>query len=394
MGVTPSGDGPVAVTARDARTGERTWRTELIDGTQRPVAGEDAGTTWSGSCAQDVTADGEIVCLVHDGVWDTSDPESELVASTVRAVTLDPRDGTVVTDLTEALGLTDQEGTLAVLGDLVVVAFPGPDGGEVRAATSDGAPAWRQDAPADSGPDGQGAYVTTVGDLVAVVREATLELVDATGEPVRTVPLRGGFVTGIPGTMLVVVPNPQGYERGADGAPADSGRSTSTVVHAGGVVDVTGEPVFVTLDDGSVPGLVLTTVDSRLTAWDDDGRERWSADIRTDDGVLVLDGRVHLEHGAELVALDARTGAELWRSDVASRAPVTDGQQLLALAAAPGRGRRSEVVALDPADGSERWRGPLPDGTDRLEARLRVLVAVSSGAGSRGDVDDTYRVLG
>ncbi|WP_156312296.1 PQQ-binding-like beta-propeller repeat protein, partial [Shewanella sp. Sh95] len=81
-------------------------------------------------------------------------------------------------------------------------------------------------------------------------------------------------------------------------------------------------------DDGSVPGLLLTQVDRRtLQAWDGDGTPLWTwaldgaaSSFDQDASTTVLDGRGLLASPGRLVALDARSGAELWRS--ARRAPA------------------------------------------------------------------------
>src|SRR5690606_18043591 len=94
--------------------------------------------------------------------------------------------------------------------------------------------------------------------------------------------------------------------------------------------------------------------------------------------VLLLDGRLHVMGSLALVTLDARTGEELWRSEVTRQAPVTDGRHLLVLARE--RGGRSELVAVSPADGSEVWRAPLPEGTDRITSFHHLLAAVQDDA--------------
>ena len=149
----------------------------------------------------------------------------------------------------------------------------------------------------------------------------------------------------------------------------------TVVVGADHDVEVVGDVVPFVVDDGSVPGLVLTADGRDLRGWDGDGDELWSVEIPAGEGVLLLDGRVHLDAGTRLVTLDARTGAELWRTAATVERPVTDGRLLLGNAAVPSPGVQTELVALDPRDGSEVWRAPLPDGAT-LVAHHHLLLAV------------------
>jgi outer membrane protein assembly factor BamB len=60
--------------------------------------------------------------------------------------------------------------------------------------------------------------------------------------------------------------------------------------------------------------------------------------------------------GHHVVALDARTGAELWRSKVKNTGFVTvlwDGEALIAASA-------GEVYRLDPRTGDVLWHNPMP----------------------------------
>ncbi|UZN03431.1 PQQ-binding-like beta-propeller repeat protein [Cellulomonas sp. S1-8] len=391
VGVEHASDGPVRVVALDAATGDTLWEVELLDGTTRPEPDPAAEVSaWSGRCTAYPGQEHLALCWVHDGMSATVDDLFvDLPASAARLVLLDTADGSVVADLADALGDPASGTSFTVAGDLVVVGTHGDDGvTEVRAVTSEGTLAWQRDVPAV---DSQGAYVSTVGDLVALATETELRLFDAAGRTVRTVPLHGRRASGGSGEEVYLLPYPDGYERGAGGSAVERS-TTTTVVRPEGDVDVEGDVLFSTVDDGSVPGLVLTTVGGRLTGWGVDGGRLWSADAVPEEGVLVLDGRVHVDTGTEVLTLDARTGAELWRSDATNQHPVTDGRHLLALAAVASRGEQSEIVALDPADGSEMWRGPLPDGTDQVSAYQRLLVAVDLVDGGAGGL--RYTVLG
>ncbi|GIG41177.1 PQQ-binding-like beta-propeller repeat protein [Cellulomonas phragmiteti] len=393
VGVQHASQGPVAVAGRDAGTGAEVWRTELVDGTTREQpAGTPEAHAWSGQCVGVTGEQHLVVCMAHDGSWVVADLQSvEVPPSTVRVVVLDVRDGSVVEDLTQALHVTDRPSAVAATGGVVAVAVAADAGAQVHAVRLDGTPAWELTVPGPRDEDGWGTFVTSVGELVALVTPTELRLLDATGRAVRTEQLDGRFVTGRPGIELYVVPSPMGYERGADGSRVEGARTTTTVVRPEGDVEVTGDIVVTQVDDGSVPGLVLTSGGGRLTAWDGEGAEVWSVEVAAPGAALLLAGRVHVDAGSEVLTLDARTGDELWRSSATTALPVTDGRHLLALAAAPQRGQRAELVALDPAGGGELWRGPLPDGTDEVRTHLRLLLAVELGSGEGGE---SYTVLG
>lgn len=392
VGVVHGGEGPVAVVARDDATGEELWRSELIDGsTRRALPAGAESFSWSGSCAEHPDDAHLTVCLVHDGADLLVDGEWEALApSTVRVVTLDVRDGAVVDELTDDLGISTLPNSFEVVGRLVVATAVTDDAMEVRAVTAEGEPAWDTTVPAGGGGEGRmRAFVTALGDLAAIITPTELRLVDAAGRTERSYPLDEQWV-GANGdrSALYVEPFPTEDERDRDGTPVPDERDT-LVVRADGDVAVTGRATYVTLDDGSVPGLVLTDADGRLTAWDGDGARLWSSDVTTDLSSVVLDGRVHVRGAGEVVTLDARTGDELWRSDAATTLPVTDGRHLLAVAAAPSRGVSRELVALDPADGSELWRSPLPDTTEEVVGHLGLLVAIMAApdAGSAAGAD-------
>ncbi|MCC2335431.1 outer membrane protein assembly factor BamB family protein [Cellulomonas wangsupingiae] len=373
VGVRASTEGPVLVVGRDPRTGDVVWEVELVDGTTRPapdsVPGELVAT--SGACAGLPREEHQVVCLVHDGMAVVDDDGWQTVPSTVaRVVLLDTRDGSVAADLSEALVPTSAS-ALAVVGDLVLTTA-GP-GARVRAVTTDGARRW--DLPAPGATTAEDAYVqaTALDDLIAIVTPTVVRLVDATGRPVRDVPVPDGLAPSwwVDGVVLLV---PEFDEGATDGTSVEA---RGGVVRPEGVVELTGDPVGVDLDDGSVPGLVLTSDGGALQGWGGDGRRLWSAAVAAPWGAILLDGRLHFTSGATLVTLDARTGEELWRSDATTTSVVTDGRHLLTLVE-PTRGEAGpQLVALDPVDGSERWRSALPDGTDSLESYLHLLIAAA-----------------
>lgn len=374
VGVQHTLSGPVEVAAVDVATGAQTWRVELIDGSTRAAQDTPETYAWSGSCSEVPGREHRVTCLVHDGTQSTDENGEPVGAppSVVRVVTLDTRDGTVVQDLSDALEVTGEVSSFVFTGDVVAVATR--TGSErvthVRAVTWDGASAWDLTIPEPGDGERSQTYLAELGDLVGVATPTELRLVDARGRTVRTLPLDGGYVAGWGGDVLYVT--------------ASEFDGTTTVVRPDGDVEVTGYVVPALVDDGSVPGLTLTSDDGLLTAWDGEGARLWSSELAAPASVIVLGGRVLLDAGRGLAALDARTGDELWTNEVSGADPVTDGRHVYALVSAPSRGQRSEVVALDPADGSEVWRAPLPDGTEELIAFTGLLVAF--GRDDAGDV--------
>ena len=94
-----------------------------------------------------------------------------------------------------------------------------------------------------------------------------------------------------------------------------SGALLSTLVERGRAdVDVPGELLPLTVDDGSVPGLVLTS-SGDVRGWDAaTGESRWRSDVVASVNALLLDGRVYVSTRGGVAALDGRTGDLLWRA--------------------------------------------------------------------------------
>lgn len=375
VGVRDDDEGPVVVEAVDAATGERRWDVDVIDGTTRPRPRAGISTAPdSGRCDAHGTQEHLVVCLVHDGTRIVGQGASlPLPPSVTRVVVLRASDGSPVADLTPGGG--ERATSFATVGDLVVLTVGSPRGTSVRAVTLDGATAWEVDVPAADepadDPADDGAYVARLGDLVALLTPDAVTLLDQDGRTVRTRVLDDEYAYG-DADAVRVVPS----EQAAGGA-----RATTTFVRPDGDLEVPGDVVHLTVDDGSVPGLLLATRDGELTARVD-GEELWSVPDPQSWNAVVLGGRVHLDAGPELLTLDARTGRELWRSPAVTTLPVTDGRHLLAVARATQDDGPSEMVALDPADGSESWRAPLPFDSIELSSHLGLLL-VASGDGAQ-----------
>jgi outer membrane protein assembly factor BamB len=117
--------------------------------------------------------------------------------------------------------------------------------------------------------------------------------------------------------------------------------------------------------------------DTTVRAYDrGTGDLRWTVRHVIAGNALVLRGRVYLSTGGGVVAVDGRTGEELWRAPAAPGLTldglVTDGRHLLSSQQRPeepGDVRSSDdwpgvgvLVAYRFDDGVEDWRVDLPHG--------------------------------
>ncbi|MBO3095150.1 outer membrane protein assembly factor BamB family protein [Cellulomonas dongxiuzhuiae] len=374
-------DGAMSVAARDLTTGAVRWTAPLLDAPDPPLP---AGTVRYGlQCTAGPTLPGRVVCLVHDATvagtlegppaTSTSEP-----ATSARVEVVDAASGEVVADhaavddgnVAAAVGVTD---------GALVLAAPLDDGTTVWALDpATGAQRWRVRADTGFGGGwlrwGAEVRVVPVGDTAVGVLGAGAVLLDvADGSTLATAGTLA-TVTGArqDGTALVV--GSEGYTR---------------LVGPAGEVRLEGAPVPVDVDDGSVPGLALTT-SGGLRAWDArTGEPRWRADV-PGQVALVVGGCLHVYDAFHVTTLDARTGEVLWETtapellggDAAVTGVATDGSHLLVAGATPTTGPR--LVAVDPADGTVQWR------TDRsgLDGVMRVDEAdgVLLGVGPQGTV--------
>lgn len=127
----------------------------------------------------------------------------------------------------------------------------------------------------------------------------------------------------------------------------------------------------------------------------EDGRTRWRAlpDVEAATAPTLADGAVYVggSLNSELVvALDARSGDELWRSRVGQYATTS---AVAADAVYVGAGDTHAVVALEASDGDERWRAEtdgrvfgapaVVDGTVYAGTRAGTLYALDAETGDQ-----------
>ena len=380
VGLAVADDGSQAFVGIDPRTGEQRFSTPLVGPDEERARSLDRSA--AGTCVAVPPPDGpplQAACLVSDGFVQYGDEgvETRKPATATRVVVLDTADGHVVAD-TSAPGAT----ALAVLPGLAMVSVP--DAGVTGRDLLTGAVRWTY-APPAPGPDRRSFSGTTRlfagGGVVGVaVPGWTAAVLSPSGRVLRA---------GQPGDADFVV-DPVGG-RVALLSSSGSGALRSTLVQRGhGDVDLPGGVLPLTVDDGSVPGLVLTS-DVSLRGWDaDTGEQRWKTDVVASVNALVLRGRVYLSTQNGVVALDGRTGEVAWRgATTEGNVPgflATDGEHLVVADQPVVGGPRSELVALDVDDGHAVWRVPFPGG-------LRSSVAVGHLLLGWGD-DGRVVVLG
>lgn len=380
-GIRVGEDGSQAFTATDLRTGEAVWSTPLLG----PHAGRAAGRDKSsgGGCrpgaanppAQTATW---AVCTVTDGysTFSTATGEERVPATTTRVAVLDTGDGHLLAEWA-----VEHDALIDVLPGLVLVGLRRDGNVEIVAHDArTGTERWRhEDSPAGntSQPAGSWTFVAA-GDVVGYPDGDSLTVLSAGGEVVRTdlpAPGRETLATD-PGTGLPVLPAPL----------VDDGDTTSTTTLLARDADpardrvLLGRIIRMTVDDGSVPGLVLTTRD-RLYAWDEDtGRPRWDRDLRGGYGALVVRGRVYLCTPTSVVALDGRYGDTVWESEAPScsySGLTTDGQDLLMTSITTGTTGPGGMTGYDFATGEVTRRFGFPAGIVQLAAHEGQLLGYS-----------------
>lgn len=381
-------DGSQAFTAVDPRTGATVWSTPLVG----PVRGRvvPASTSYGGTCVAGSPA-GEVstfaACLATDGFLRIADDGAqELVAATsTRVMVLDTHDGHVVVQWP-----VEQDTQLAVLAGLVVVGHRDAERG-VEIVAHDartGAERWRHTEPLVVDPEAVVDATTehfwsffTAGDVLAFADGPALTLLSPAGDVVR-----GGLSTVDGGGGYGVDPVTGDLVMTDYGSSGDA--ETTTLLSADG--DPAGDRVLdgrlleTTVDDGSVPGLVLTAL-GELHAWDrESGHERWTADIQPGYGALVVRGRVYLSTASSLVAVDGRTGHVDWETAATlglGGSLATDGRHVLVpTTSSSGVADGGRLLAYDFETGDEVGSIPYPKGVTDVQMFQGLLLGWSNAS--------------
>ncbi|WP_421740440.1 PQQ-binding-like beta-propeller repeat protein [Cellulomonas sp.] len=387
VGLERASDGSQALVAIDQLTGERRWTTPLAPA--RPVDPGDGGGSGVGGCVPVPEVTGRALCLVSDTFLEYGELSVQVVTGTLsRVVLLDTDDGAVLADhpAPGAVAFTARPG-LAVVGVPVeggglVVTASDLDSGQQRWQTM--LPSAPHDADDDLYVDGRTSVLGTADGVAVIQSPGRMTLLDGEGAVVRSgIDARAGYEVD-PVTRAV-----------AAMSFAPDGLLRTTFLSREPDVMLTGSRVLLSADDGSVPGLVLMS-DTTVRAYDR-GRStpRWSIRDATARNALVLRGRVYLSTETGLLAVDARTGEELWRVSAptgrSTGAVVTDGRHLLSAQQRPDATGKvpqddwpqvDELVAYRLTDGVEDWRTDLPDGLFGIWSTGSTLV----GSGDAGAV--------
>lgn len=391
-----TGDHGVLVEGLGTTTGEPAWSREVVAprAAWSPVARPDVvpcvvlQDDADGARTDPAALPRAVACLVTDGGWDVVDTVARYVpATSSRLLVLDPADGGVRAEHDVPTGAR----WLAPVGPDVVLA--GERDGELHAwsvTVADGGVRW--DVALDASPDerdvepgGEVVAWTVDPRTVAVDTGSDVTLVSTAGEVLGTVVPEASADrsrTVLDRTFYVSTPL---------GAAVVGNAQGTVLASAAGRVDLDGSPVPTIVDDGSVPGLVLTRT-PLMKAWDaTDGTPRWETTLVDTQDAMVVRGTVVVGGSSSVRGLDGRTGEELWRvaRPTATGAVVTDGRLLYVLGT-QGRHRAPyDLVALHLADGSEAWRTPMPVDAGGLSS-VKGMLATGWATPDGGLV---YRVL-
>lgn len=348
-------DGAVRVEAVDVTTGAPVWGVEVVPAHEDADAVPgDAPVGGEVPCVP--LPAGRVVCLVEPG---TAEP---------RLVVLSVTDGALVLDR----GVPAPAVSVTPAGDDDVV-LTGAAGGEVHVRAwdlDDDVERWRTTLPDVPGDPATSAVL--LDERTLAVQHGDVTLVSTGGAVLRRVAAQVPTLLTGAGVSTSVRPSP------ALGVVVVRDAQGTSLVGELAEQRVDGSPLPTPVDDGSVPGLVLTRT-PRLQAWDaSDGTPRWGATLVDAQDATVLRGRVHVGTSRAVVTFDGRTGAELWRVPraTATGPVVSDGSHLFVQVMRDGRHRAPyDLVALDVADGRERWRVPLPgDAALTTDGRLLAVV--------------------
>jgi len=395
-GVVTADDGSQAYTWTDPDSGRDLWTASLLGPTPALAGGEEDGGYDDTTCLPDIGPMEDranatrVVCLVTDGGM--RPPETKSEATTSKVMVLDVTDGSVLADWAPPAA-----GSFALVPDGIVIASLTDRA--VNVTIYDlltGDKGWtlirgRDVAEGESDRPWDFVGVTAVGDRLLLQGTDSREtLLSLDGQLLRDVSTDD-------------VPDFQGWNidwtssRVSFASTDADGLETTTIVSPDGVpahdLVLAGAAVDVGIDDGSLPGLVLT-MQGHLLAWDDEtGEQRWKADdvMVSATDVIVRRARLYVLSGDDVVALDGRTGERLWsiekEGSLTNADVLTDGRHLLVPHdAMDGRGTPA-LVAYDLVTGHEAFRVPYPAGSMQVMVQDRGFLAYDAAA-------DEYLVLG
>jgi outer membrane protein assembly factor BamB len=407
--VVVAADGSQSVMPTFVDDGHPSWSTPVL-GPDPDRASAEGGVVGASTCAQAADAKDTAVCMVSDGYFvfssDGDGGGEQVDASVTKIVVVQTARGEILAEWP-----TVPARALTTLPGLVVVAA----GGDPSVVTvvaydqSSGAERWRYEVPRSEATSAMnvvnhGPYGTlyAAGEVVAVATDGSLTLLDADGRFVRDDlrPLNGyGYSSG----RALVVLSTASTDALATTVVAPDGDPAADRVYAGELANPG-------VDDGSVPGLVLTVTNGALTLAEQIGDEPVSDGARPGlhgydsatgeelwfvgmsqfptgtqpTSVIVLDERVYVTSpDAAVTALDARTGATVWSTDEPGTefGIVTDGRLVLARAQRSADESGPQLVGWDLDTGAEVWRAPLPRDVDAVSVVNHTLLGLSFSTG-------------
>lgn len=308
-------------------------------------------------------------------------PGTELPAhgpgSEARLVVLDAQTGETVRDRSLEYGF----GTVETLGSDIVVTTVLSDGRVqvTRENPLTGRVRWtaRSEQPLPGAGFGRGpqAPETRTEHGVIVVSGLIAMALSEDGEVLGEWPAEGGqrqveLTVLADGRFVVGTPDVQGIAHYGTVSASDDGDG----------FPIDGPLLRLAVDDGSASDLLLTISASgaEVVALDArTGNARWSTEATPEDGDLLLDDRLITTFGDDLVAVDTRTGKRLWTApdDLRARRPLlTDGHVVLVTT---GNDDQEPILtAVDITDGRVLWTAAGPPGTVQFFEIGRRLIAL------------------
>ncbi|MCC2317781.1 outer membrane protein assembly factor BamB family protein [Cellulomonas chengniuliangii] len=371
-------DGAQAVRLLDGGTGAEVWSTPLAAVDPHVSNAVAAIGYWQSPVCQTVP-DGSLVwCVVSDEYPAfTPDFREWPTPGRTRIVAVDATTGEVVAERATAPG-----GSTAALGDNLVTCAEADDGAVALQAWDPRADrtAWQSTLPTPPGaqdheqqpvrtPARAPVACATADDMLAVMDPSHVWLVSEDGQVRRTLSALGpeAWIDRLRGGLWTAV-------------DYSSGSPMTSLLRADGTwgEPVGEQPVLLSVDDGSAPGLCFTSGGGQIRAIDcATTAQRWAQQSFGGASGLLIDGTLYLSTSVDVLAVDAASGEAKWHAQrdatvsMSADEVITDGHQLLMLEEAPSTAgdaadvERLELVALSMADGSESWRTPLESSPSR-----------------------------